>query len=52
MIEHIIQMHRFTHNIPPPSTPKRYDPNKPPFDPSEFLGGVELDKDDLDDDEE
>lgn len=39
MIEEMKQMHRWTRNIPPPSTPPRYDPNEPPFDPADFLGG-------------
>ncbi|MCI0553623.1 MAG: hypothetical protein L0287_21970 [Anaerolineae bacterium] len=48
MIEHMIQTHKWTRNIPPPSTPPRYDPNEPPFDPSEFLGDADLDLDDDD----
>jgi len=31
--------------IPPPSTTKCYDPNQPPFDPSEFLGDMDDDDD-------
>jgi hypothetical protein len=27
------ESHRWTRIIPPPSTPKRYDPNEPPFPP-------------------
>jgi len=30
-------------NIPPPSTPKRYDPNQLPFDPADILGDVDND---------
>lgn len=48
MLEDLKNMHKWTRNIEPPSTPKRYDPNDPLFDPSEFLGGMETD-DDLDD---
>lgn len=53
MIDEMIRLHRWTRNIPPPSTPKRYDPNEPPFHPGEILGGMELDdefNDDNDDD--
>ncbi|MBV6451959.1 MAG: hypothetical protein MHPDNHAH_02707 [Anaerolineales bacterium] len=50
LAEHMILMLKWTRNIPPPSTPKRYDPNEPPFDPSEILGGMEMD--DFDDDDE
>jgi len=46
MIEYMIEMHKWTRNIPPPSTPKRYDPNEPSFDPNGFLG--ESDEEDLD----
>ena len=45
MLEKMKHTHQWTRNITPPSTPKRYDPNEPPFDPSEFLG-------DMDDDNE
>jgi hypothetical protein len=38
--------HRWTRNIPPPTTPKRDDPNEPPFNPTDILG--EVDDDDLD----
>ncbi len=38
--------HRWTRNIPPPSMPKRYDPNEPPFNPADILG--EAGNDDLD----
>jgi hypothetical protein len=41
MLEDLKRMHKLTRNITPPSTPKRYDPNEPPFDPSEILGGTE-----------
>ncbi len=46
MLEEMKQTHQWTRNIPPPSTPKKYDPNEPPFDPSEMLGDFD---DDLDD---
>jgi hypothetical protein len=49
MIDEMIRMHRWTRNIPPPSIPKRYDPNEPPFDPGEIFGGLETD--DVDDEE-
>ena len=40
VIEEMNRMHRWTRNIPPPPTPKRYDPNEPPFDPSDILGNM------------
>lgn len=43
--EDLLQRHRWTRNIPPPSTPPRYDPNEPPFDPSEILGSSDDDWD-------
>jgi hypothetical protein len=54
MVEEIIRMHQYTRNIEPPNVPKRYDPNAPPFDPSEIMGGMELgdDFDDGDEDDE
>jgi hypothetical protein len=45
MLEDLRRMHKFTRNITPPSTPKRYDPNEPPFNPSEILGDTEWDDD-------
>lgn len=48
MLEDLKHSHQWTRNIPPPSTPKIYDPNEPPFDPSEIFEDMELD-DDLDD---
>ena len=50
MIEHIIQMNRYTRNISPPSTPKRYDPNTPLFDP--FDAGLDEGSNDSDDDDD
>jgi len=47
MLDDIINTHKYTRNIEPPSTPKRYDPNEPPFDPGEILGGMELDDEDI-----
>jgi hypothetical protein len=38
--------HRWTRNIPSPSTPKWYDPNQAPFNPADILS--EADDDDLD----
>ncbi|MBI3166918.1 MAG: hypothetical protein HYZ22_00460 [Chloroflexi bacterium] len=49
MLEDLKRMHKWTRNITPPSTPKRYDPNEPPFDPREILGDAEWD-DDFDED--
>ncbi len=31
MVEELRRIHRWTRNIPPPSTPPRYDPDEPPF---------------------
>ncbi|MCC6568107.1 MAG: hypothetical protein IT315_02605 [Anaerolineales bacterium] len=49
VIEDMIRMHKYSRNIAPPTMPKRYDPNEPPFTPpSEFFGGAEEgDEDDL-----
>jgi len=47
MLEDLKNMHKWARNIEPPSTPKKYDPNEPPFDPTEMLGSMELDDDDL-----
>ncbi|MDO9302450.1 MAG: hypothetical protein Q7T89_13775 [Anaerolineales bacterium] len=41
------RMHRWTRNVNPPSTPKRYDPNEPPFNPSDIFDHID---DDLDGD--
>jgi hypothetical protein len=46
MLEDMKNRHRWTRNIPPPSTPKRVDPNEPPFNPADILG--EADDNDLD----
>ncbi len=55
LAEHMIQTLKWTRNIPPPTIPKKYDPNEPPFDPSEIFGAMELgddfDEDDEDDDD-
>ena len=40
MLEEMKHTHQWTLNIPPPSTPKHYDPNEPPFDTSEFFGDI------------
>jgi len=53
MIEEMVRMHRWTRNIPPPSRPKKYDPNQPPFNPTEIFGDMEIDNnfdDDVDED--
>ena len=52
ILEDLKRSHQLTRNIEPPSTPKKYDPNEPPFDASEILGGLEMGDDDWDDDEE
>ncbi len=52
MIEDMIRMHKYSRNITPPPTPKKYDPHAAPFDPSEIFGGMEFSEDDLDDDDE
>jgi hypothetical protein len=46
MLEEMKHAHQWTRNIPPPSTPKHYDPNEPPFDPSGFLGEMGDDEND------
>jgi hypothetical protein len=49
MIADMRERYRWTRNIPPPSTPKQYDPNEPSFTPpTEFFGEVDdIDEDDL-----
>jgi len=44
MIDDMIRMHKWTRNITPPSTPPRYDPNEPPFEPGEFFGDMDKDE--------
>jgi hypothetical protein len=39
--------HRWTRNIPPPATPKRYDSNEPLFTPPDFMGAVDDEDDDM-----
>lgn len=47
MIADMKERHRWTRNIPPPSTPKRYDPNEPLFvSPLEFFDDAEWDDED------
>lgn len=36
IFDEMMYRHRWTRNIEPPSTPKRYDPNEPPFDPPDM----------------
>jgi hypothetical protein len=44
MIADMKERHRWTRNIPPPTTPKRYDPNESPFiPPPEFFDDMEGD---------
>ena len=43
--EDLLQRHRWTRNIPPPSTPPRYDLNEPPFDPGDVFGDELFDDD-------
>jgi hypothetical protein len=45
-LREMMYRHRWTRNIMPPSTPKCYDPNEPPFNPADILG--EADEDGLD----
>jgi hypothetical protein len=45
MLEDLKHMHKLTRNITPPSMPQKHDPNEPPFDPGEILGGIEWDDD-------
>jgi hypothetical protein len=45
MIKDMIRMHKWTRSIPPPSAPKKYDPNEPLFDPAEIFGRLEMDDD-------
>ena len=48
MLAEMQRIHKWTRNIPPPTTLKMYDPSAPPFDPSEIFGDLEID-DDFDD---
>lgn len=50
IIEDMINRYKWARNIPPPTIPKKYDPNEQPFNPGEVFGDMELD-DDLDDEE-
>jgi hypothetical protein len=54
MIDHIVQTHKFTRNIPAPSVPKKYNPNDRISDFSEFVSGMEegFEFEEDDDDEE
>lgn len=45
MLEEMKRIHQWTHNIPPPSTPKRYDPNELPFNPADTFGEMDSDLD-------
>ncbi len=47
MLEDMKRTHQWTRNIPPPPTPKRYNPNESPFDPGEILSEFDEDEDDL-----
>lgn len=47
MLEDMKRSHQWTRSIPPPSAPKRYDPNEPPFEPGEILGDFDEDEDGL-----
>jgi hypothetical protein len=42
IVEDMLSRHRWTRSIQPPSTPPRYDPNAPPFNPSDFLDDADL----------
>lgn len=41
MIRDMEERHRWTRNIPPPITPRRYDPNELPFDASALFGEMD-----------
>jgi len=43
VFDEMMYRHRWTRNITPPSTPKRYDPNEPPFNPADILGEADED---------
>ena len=43
VFDEMMYRHRWTRNIPPPSTPKRYDPNEPPFNPADILDEADAD---------
>jgi hypothetical protein len=45
ILEDLQRSHRWMRNIAPPSTPKKRNPNEPPFDPGEFFDGMETDDD-------
>lgn len=45
MLKELKRDHQWTRNIPPPSTPKKYDPNEPPFNPDEIFDNMEMDED-------
>ena len=42
IVEDTFSRHRWTRPIQPPSTPSRYDPNEPPFDPGDALDQWDL----------
>ncbi len=46
IIEDMKNRYRWSRNIQPPSTPKKYNPNDIPFNPAEFLDEFDLDDDD------
>ena len=39
IVDELLRMRRWTHNIQPPSAPPRHDPNQPPFDPHDIWDG-------------
>jgi hypothetical protein len=48
VLDEMTYRRRWTRNIPPPATPKRYDPNEPPFvPPPEFFDDAKDDEDDI-----
>lgn len=49
MAEDMMRTYQWARNIPSPFTPKRYDPNAPPFDARDFLGN--MDEEDADDED-
>ena len=45
MAEEMLHTHRWTRNIPTPTTPPRYDPDEPPFDSGDILSHINDDPD-------
>ena len=47
MLAEIQRIHKWTRNIPPPTAPKMYDPNEPPFNSTEMDDELDDEFDDL-----